>query len=125
MLSSDFLIESHPSIKPIPPVSMNTITAGKIPCPQTDMICKEPNIIACTLVPIFQSDSTGLEDECADVVVCSQSFHWMEPRSTLKEINRILNNNGIFATIEFENSSSRAYTKYPLFMIFSRCLSFE
>ncbi len=46
------------------------------------------------------SDSTGLEDECADVVVCSQSFHWMEPRSTLKEINRILNNNGIFATID-------------------------
>ena len=35
---------------------------------------------------------TGLPDAFADVVVCSQSFHWMEPETTLREIGRILKN---------------------------------
>ena len=46
------------------------------------------------------SDDTGLPDCCADAVVCSQSFHWMEPVSTLKEINRILKSGGVFATVD-------------------------
>lgn len=46
------------------------------------------------------SESTGLDDSCADAVVCSQSFHWMEPVSTLKEVNRILKSGGVFATID-------------------------
>lgn len=46
------------------------------------------------------SDCTGLNDSCADAVVCSQSFHWMEPKSTLKEVNRILKKGGVFATID-------------------------
>lgn len=46
------------------------------------------------------SDSTGLDDCCADAVVCSQSFHWMEPTSTLKEVNRILKKHGVFAVID-------------------------
>ena len=46
------------------------------------------------------SDRTGLADSCADVVVCSQAFHWMEPKATLKEVNRILKQGGVFATID-------------------------
>ena len=46
------------------------------------------------------SDDTTLPDNYADVVVCSQSFHWMEPASTLKEVNRILKKDGVFATID-------------------------
>lgn len=46
------------------------------------------------------ANDTGLPDECADVVVCSQSFHWMEPDSTLAEVNRILKKGGVFATID-------------------------
>ena len=46
------------------------------------------------------SDSTGLDDECADAVICSQSFHWMEPESTLKEVDRILKKGGVFAAID-------------------------
>lgn len=46
------------------------------------------------------ADNTTLPDNYADVVVCSQSFHWMEPKSTLKEINRILKVNGVFAAID-------------------------
>lgn len=30
-----------------------------------------------------------------DIVACSQSFHWMEPHSTLAEINRVLKDKGV------------------------------
>ena len=46
------------------------------------------------------SNHTALPDESADIVVCSQSFHWMEPYSTLMEVNRILKPNGVFAAID-------------------------
>lgn len=46
------------------------------------------------------SDNTGLEENNADAVICSQSFHWMEPVATLKEVNRILRKGGVFATID-------------------------
>lgn len=46
------------------------------------------------------SNNTTLPNTCADAVICSQSFHWMEPITTLDEINRILKPNGIFATVD-------------------------
>lgn len=46
------------------------------------------------------SDKTNLPDNFADIVVCSQSFHWMNPSETLNEINRILKTDGVFATID-------------------------
>ncbi len=46
------------------------------------------------------ADNTTLPDNCADVAVCSQSFHWMEPTATLREINRILKSVGVFAAID-------------------------
>ncbi|HBR30515.1 MAG TPA: class I SAM-dependent methyltransferase, partial [Clostridiales bacterium] len=52
-----------------------------------------------SFVKAFANDTT-LEDNIADVVVCSQSFHWMEPAETLAEINRILKKGGIFAAID-------------------------
>ena len=36
------------------------------------------------------AQETGLPDGVADVVTCSQSFHWMEPEPTLAEAARIL-----------------------------------
>ncbi len=45
-------------------------------------------------------DKTGLEDECADIVICSQAFHWMDPEPTIKEVYRILKKGGIFAVID-------------------------
>jgi len=46
------------------------------------------------------SAATGLPDGCADIVCCSQSFHWMEPASTLAEVARILRPGGVFAAID-------------------------
>ncbi|WP_314066957.1 class I SAM-dependent methyltransferase [uncultured Vagococcus sp.] len=45
---------------------------------------------------------TGLQTGCADIVSCSQSFHWMEPHTTLQEINRLLTHDGVFLTIDNE-----------------------
>ncbi len=46
--------------------------------------------------------NTGLDGDSADVVVCSQSFHWMEPVSALQEISRILKPGGVFAAIDYD-----------------------
>jgi len=46
------------------------------------------------------SDNTTLPDNSTDVIICSQSFHWMNPTDTLAEVNRILKPNGIFATVD-------------------------
>ena len=45
---------------------------------------------------------TGLPAECADIVTASQSFHWMEPTSTLAEIARILRPGGLFAAYDYD-----------------------
>lgn len=46
------------------------------------------------------SHEIPLPDGSADVVVCSQSFHWMEPFATLREVGRILKPGGVFATVD-------------------------
>ena len=45
-------------------------------------------------------NKTGLDNNIADIVICSQAFHWMEPNSTIKEVCRILKKGGIFAVID-------------------------
>ncbi len=45
---------------------------------------------------------TGLPGECADIVTAAQSFHWMEPTSTLAEIARILRPGGLFAAFDYD-----------------------
>ncbi len=45
---------------------------------------------------------TGLPDECADIVTAAQSFHWIEPTTTLTEIARILRPGGLFAAYDYD-----------------------
>jgi ubiquinone/menaquinone biosynthesis C-methylase UbiE len=47
-----------------------------------------------------QAHQTGLPDASADIVTASQSFHWMEPESTLKEVARVLRSGGVFAAYD-------------------------
>jgi len=46
------------------------------------------------------SSATGLENDSVDIVVCSQSLHWMDPEPTFREIARILRPGGVFAAID-------------------------
>jgi len=46
------------------------------------------------------SDNTKLENNSADIITCSQSFHWMNPETTLNEVSRILKDGGIFAVYD-------------------------
>jgi len=46
------------------------------------------------------SYDTRLPDCSVDIVACSQSFHWMEPSETLREMNRILKPSGVFAAFD-------------------------
>jgi SAM-dependent methyltransferase len=48
------------------------------------------------------SHRTGLPDESADIVTCSQSLHWMEPESTFAEVTRILRPGGVFAAYDYD-----------------------
>lgn len=45
-------------------------------------------------------NKTGLDSNIADIVICSQAFHWMEPTSTIYEISRVLKKGGVFAVID-------------------------
>lgn len=48
------------------------------------------------------SHATGLPDGCADLVVCGQSLHWMEPQGTFEEARRVLRPGGVFAAYDFD-----------------------
>lgn len=82
-----------------------------------------------TSVLFFQAGSgenTGLPDALADIVVCSQSFHWMEPQATLREINRVLQPNGIFAAIDCDWPAVTDWRAEKAYMdVYSKVKSFE
>jgi ubiquinone/menaquinone biosynthesis C-methylase UbiE len=48
------------------------------------------------------STHTGLDDGCADIVTCSQSLHWMEPKGTFAEAARILRHGGLFVAYDYD-----------------------
>ena len=45
---------------------------------------------------------TGLAAGRADIVTCSQSFHWMEPEPVLAEAARLLRAGGVFAAYDYD-----------------------
>ena len=48
------------------------------------------------------ADATGLDAGAADIVTCAQSFHWMDPRSVLPEVARLLRPGGVFAAYDYD-----------------------
>lgn len=59
----------------------------------------EPGSAAFSFRPGY-SNSLGLADGEADIITCSQAFHWMEPVSTLKEFGRVLAPGGVFGAYD-------------------------
>jgi len=51
-------------------------------------------------VSFLQGSSYEIGVDSADVIICSQSFHWMEPKASLREIARVLTPSGIFAAVD-------------------------
>jgi SAM-dependent methyltransferase len=45
---------------------------------------------------------TGLPDDAADIVTCSQSLHWMDPEPVFAEAARILRPGGVFAAYDYD-----------------------
>jgi SAM-dependent methyltransferase len=48
------------------------------------------------------AQETGLPAGEADIVTCSQSFHWMESEPTLAEAARLLRPGGVFAAYDYD-----------------------
>ncbi|CAM4008391.1 class I SAM-dependent methyltransferase [Lederbergia lenta] len=46
------------------------------------------------------SHQLPFESATADIITCSQSFHWMDPQLTLKEFARVLQPGGVFAAYD-------------------------
>ncbi|WP_339220902.1 methyltransferase domain-containing protein [Paenibacillus sp. FSL H8-0332] len=46
------------------------------------------------------SNQLPFDTESVDIITCSQSFHWMDPDSTLQEIARCLRPGGVFAAYD-------------------------
>jgi ubiquinone/menaquinone biosynthesis C-methylase UbiE len=47
-----------------------------------------------------EADATHLAPNSVDIATASQSFHWMNPETTLAEVARILRSGGVFAAID-------------------------
>ncbi|HUX74457.1 MAG TPA: class I SAM-dependent methyltransferase [Steroidobacteraceae bacterium] len=45
---------------------------------------------------------TPLAAQCAQIVTCMQSLHWMEPQGTFAEARRLLVPGGVFAAIDYD-----------------------
>jgi SAM-dependent methyltransferase len=72
--------------------------------PQEPMLRRAEAATAATNVRyvLAYGDDTGLPDASADIVTCSQSFHWMEPGPTLAEAARLLRPGGVFAAYDYD-----------------------
>ena len=69
-----------------------------------EMRCRAEEATSAGNVRFVQAyaQETGLPAAAADIVTCSQSFHWMEPVATLAEAARLLRPGGVFAAYDYD-----------------------
>jgi ubiquinone/menaquinone biosynthesis C-methylase UbiE len=70
--------------------------------PNDDMRSQAEKNNSANGIRYIPSDSyaTGLDSASAEIITCSQSFHWMDPVPALAECARILKPGGIFAVYD-------------------------
>lgn len=56
------------------------------------------------------AESTGLDSDYCDVVLCAQAFHWFSPESALREFRRILKPGGKLALMWNERDETDPFT---------------
>jgi SAM-dependent methyltransferase len=76
--------------------------------PLPEMLAVARRRLAAPNVELVQAygHETGLPDGCADVVSCTQSFHWMDPGPTLEEVARVLRPGAVFAAVDYDGPAS-------------------
>lgn len=67
------------------------------------------------------SHATGLNAGCADLVICAQSLHWMEPLATFTEAARILRPGGVFAACDYDWPPSTSFWEVDL--AYTQCMA--
>lgn len=55
-------------------------------------------------------EATGLPDECADLILCAQAFHWLDPKLALPEFRRLLKPGGWIALLWNERDGADPFT---------------
>lgn len=66
------------------------------------------------------SHRTELPDDCADIVTCSQSLHWMDPLPTFQEAARVLRRGGVFAAYDCDWPPTT--TRWEADAAYNRCM---
>jgi ubiquinone/menaquinone biosynthesis C-methylase UbiE len=56
------------------------------------------------------AEATGMHDDCADLILAAQAFHWFEPTATLREFHRILKPTGWAALMWNERDHRDPFT---------------
>jgi ubiquinone/menaquinone biosynthesis C-methylase UbiE len=69
------------------------------------------------------SHQLPVADESVDIVTCSQSFHWMDPTPTFKEIKRILKHGGVLAAYDYDIPMTVLVPDRTLEAVFKQCLA--
>jgi ubiquinone/menaquinone biosynthesis C-methylase UbiE len=64
-----------------------------------DKLAQEADAASLSFVQGY-SNQLPFPSGSVDIVTCSQSFHWMEPVSTIQEIARVLRDGGVFAAYD-------------------------
>jgi ubiquinone/menaquinone biosynthesis C-methylase UbiE len=66
------------------------------------------------------SHQTGLPADCADIVTCSQSLHWMDPLPTFQEASIVLRSGGVFAAYDCDWPPTT--TRWEADAAYNRCM---
>lgn len=67
------------------------------------------------------AEATGLPSQCADHVVCAQSFHWFDAVAALAEVRRLLRPQGVLSvlwrSLDLKDPTTRRFSAFRIEML--------